>query len=271
VSEQNQRHFTAGDGKCIAYYVDDFTDPWTDPPPILLLHSAMGNSQRFHSMVPTLARRHRVVRMDLRGHGGSDTPKPEEPFSLELLVSDAIALLDRLGIGKAHIVGNSAGGYVAQQIAIHHPERTLSLTTYGSTPGLSPAALDWLPQMQKEGYTPFLSRTIHMRFDLKSTDPGLVQWFLKQTAECDPAFVARFITHMASRSWGEELKRVQCPTLVVYPGEETVGGTDGYDPYRRNVKDLRIIGYDHMPHNICDMQPERCAADLLAFLRERFG
>lgn len=267
----SQHHFTAADGKRVAYYVDDFTDPWREPPPILLLHSAMGNSRRFYAMVPPLARRHPVVRMDLRGHGGSDTPGPDEPFSLELLTSDAIALLDRLGIEKAHIVGNSAGGYVAQQIAIHHPERALSLTTYGSTPGLNPAALEWLPQMEKEGYTPFLARTIHMRFDLARTDPALVQWFLKQTAECDPAFVARFIRHMASRSWPEDLARIRCPTLVVYPGEETVGGVDGYEPYRRHVKDLRMIAYEHMPHNICDMVPERCAADLLDFLKERFG
>jgi pimeloyl-ACP methyl ester carboxylesterase len=267
----NQQFFTTGDGKRIAYYQDDFTDPWTQPPPILLLHSAMSNSQRFFAMVPPLARRHPVVRMDLRGHGGSHTPAPDEPFSLERLTQDAVELLDHLGIRHAHVVGNSAGGYVAQQIAIHHPDRTLSLTTYGSTPGLNPAALDWLPQMQKEGYTPFLARTIHMRFDLQRTDPALVQWFLKQTAECDPAFVARFISHMASRSWGEDLARISCPVLVVYPGEETVGGTDGYEPYRRHVKDVRLLEYEHMPHNICDMAPERCAADLLAFLRERFG
>jgi pimeloyl-ACP methyl ester carboxylesterase len=267
----NRQSFAASDGKRIAYYQDDFTDPWTQQPPILLLHSAMGNSQRFFAMVPPLARCHPVVRMDLRGHGGSHTPTPEEPFSLERLTQDAVELLDHLGFRRAHIVGNSAGGYVAQQIAIHHPDRALSLATYGSTPGLNAAALDWLPQMQKEGYTAFLARTIHMRFDLQRTDPALVQWFLKQTAECDPAFVARFISHMASRAWGEDLARIRCPVLVVYPGAETVGGTDGYEPYRRLVKDVRLIEYGHMPHNICDMAPERCAADLLAFLRERSG
>jgi 3-oxoadipate enol-lactonase len=267
----NQQVFTASDGKPIAYYLDDFTDPWTRPPPILLLHSAMGNSRRFFAMVPPLARRHRVVRMDLRGHGASHTPAPDEPFSLERLVQDAVGLLDHLGIPQAHVVGNSAGGYVAQRIAIEHPDRALSLATYGSTPGLNPAALAWLPRMRSEGYTAFLARTIHMRFDQRRTDPALIRWFLQQTAECDPAFVARFITHMAGRAWGFDLARVRCPTLVVYPGEETVGGTDGYDLYRQHVADLRIIEYEHMPHNICDMAPERCAADLLAFLGERFG
>lgn len=263
--------FTASDGKPIAYYVDDFSPPWTNAPPVLLLHSAMGNSRRFFSMVPGIAQHHRVVRMDLRGHGASHLPKPDEEFSLRRLTLDAVELLDRVGAKQAHIVGNSAGGYVAQRIAIEHPDRALSLTTYGSTPGLSTEALKWLPRVKAEGLTPFLADTIHMRFDLKSTDPALINWFLKQTAECDPDFVGRFITHMASLKWGPELAKVQCPTLVVYPGEETVGGTDGYDPYRQYVRDVKLIEYEHMPHNICDMQPERCVADLLAFLRERFG
>lgn len=263
--------FTASDGASIAYYTDDFSAPWRDALTLLLLHSAMGNSQRFFSMVPGIAKHYRVVRMDMRGHGASHLPRPDENFSLARLTQDAVELLDRVGAAEAHIVGNSAGGYVAQRIAIEHPDRALSLTTYGSTPGLNPAALEWLPRVQAEGLTPFLADTIHMRFDLDSTDPALVQWFLTQTAENDPAFVARFITHMASLSWGPDLAKIRCPTLVVYPGAETVGGTDGYDPYRRYVKDVTLIAYDHMPHNICDMLPDRCVADLLDFLRERFG
>lgn len=263
--------FTASDGKPIAYYVDDFSPPWKATQTLLLMHSAMGNSQRFFSMVPDLAKQYRVVRFDLRGHGASHLPRPEEPFSLARLTQDAIELLDRVGAKQAHIVGNSAGGYVAQRIAIEHPERALSLVTYGSTPGLSHEALAWLPRVAKEGLTPFLADTIAMRFDLKSTDPALVQWFLKQTGENDPAFIGRFITEMARHAWGPELAKVRCPTLVVYPGEETVGGTDGYEPYRTYTKDVKLIAYDHLPHNICDMVPDRCVADLLAFLKERFG
>ena len=263
-------YFTASDGKAIAYYVDDNAPPWKDAPALLLMHSAMGNSQRFFSMVPDLSKHYRVVRFDLRGHGASHLPAPDEPFTLGRLVQDALEVLDRVGARQAHIVGNSAGGYVAQRIAIEHPDRALSLTTYGSPPGLNHAALGWLPRVAKEGLTPFLADTIAMRFDLKLTDPALVQWFLKQTGECNPAFVGRFITEMSKHAWGPELVKVKCPTLVVYPGEETVGGVDGYDPYK-SIKDVKLIAYEHLPHNICDMVPDRCVADLLAFLKDKFG
>ena len=88
------RTFTTADGLRLAYYVDDFTDPWCKPATVLLLHAAMGNSRRWFQWVPPLSRRYRVVRLDLRGHGNSEIPKPADDFSLSLLASDALALLD---------------------------------------------------------------------------------------------------------------------------------------------------------------------------------
>ncbi len=264
------RYFTASDGARIAFWLDDFTPPWKPGPVLLLMHSAMGNSQRFFGWMPHLLGHMRVLRFDLRGHGLSHLPKPEEEFSLERLVDDAVELLDHLGIKQAHICGNSAGGYVAQRLAITQPARCLSLATYGSTPGLTPAVHAWFPRIAAEGLTGFLAATIEQRFDVKSSDPGLVQWFLEQTAENDPAFIERFVRHMSSRAWGPELTRVQCPTLVVYPGEETVGGTDGYEPYR-SIPGVEMKAYEHMPHNVADMVPKRCAEDLVEFLQRRCG
>jgi pimeloyl-ACP methyl ester carboxylesterase len=125
--------------------------------------------------------------------------------------------------------------------------------------------------MQAEGYTPFLRRTIADRFDLAKTDPGLVEWFLEQTAENDPTFMVRFIHHMSTRAWGPDLAKITCPVLVIYPGDEPVGGADAYGPYRQHVKDLEMREYEHMPHNIADMLPERCVADILDFLKRKAG
>ncbi len=263
--------FTTRDGASVAYYIDDFTDPWREAPPMVLLHSAMGNSERFYSWVPGPARHFRLIRMDLRGHGRSSVPRPTDEFSLEHLVSDVEELMAQLGLDSAHVSANSAGGYVAQMLAITAPAKVRSLAIVGSTPGLSPEALKWLPRVEKEGLTPFLRDTIAMRFDLATTDPGMLEWFLKQTGENDPAFVARFIGHMASRGWADQLHRIQCPTLVLFPGGETVGSVHGYDAFARHVKDVRMVEYPHMPHNVADMLPDRCVAEILAFHREKFG
>lgn len=263
--------FTASDGVKLAYYVDDFTDPWTKPPTIVLLHSAMGNSQRFYSWIPALARHFRVVRMDLRGHGGSEVPPADIPLSMDRFVQDVREVMDTVGVAQAHLVANSAGGYLAQKLAIASPERVLGLCVVGSTPGLSPSARDWLPMIEREGLTPFLTRTIAMRFDLETTDPGMVRWFLEQTAENDPAYVARFIGYMATQEWSAELPRIKAPTLVIYPGGETVGTANSYDTMRERIPDVTMLEVEHMPHNIADMVPQRCTDAILAFLGAKFG
>ncbi len=263
--------FTASDGERIAYFIDDFTDLWREPPVMLLFHSAMGNSQRFYSWVPGLARHFRLIRMDLRGHGRSSVPPADKVLTIDRLVDDVEELMALLGLSRAHVTANSAGGYVAQNLALRSPAKVQSLAVVGSTPGLSPSALTWLPRIAKEGLTPFLRDTIAMRFDLASTDPGMVEWFLKQTAENDQDFVIRFIGYTATQEWSDELARIACPTLVIYPGGETVGSAGLYDTMRDNIPDVRMVEYPHMPHNIADMMADRCVADILAFHRDKFG
>ena len=67
-------HVIADDGIKLAYQVDDFGDPWLPDDPLLLLHAAIGSTKRWYSMVPALSRHHRIIRMDLRGHGASEKP-----------------------------------------------------------------------------------------------------------------------------------------------------------------------------------------------------
>jgi pimeloyl-ACP methyl ester carboxylesterase len=262
--------FTASDGQRLAYYLDDYTDPWTRPATVLLLHAAMGSARRYFAWVPHLARRWRVVRLDLRGHGNSPVPPPDQPLLLDRLVADVAELLDHLGLPSAHVVGNSAGGYLGQQLAMTRPERVRSLALFGSTPGLKNSqAPSWIPQIQAKGLRGFLAETIGDRLPVDA-DPGLVAWFLDEAANNDPAYIGRFVRLMASYDWSDRVEAIRCPTLVVIPGGETVGTLSNYDPFRR-LADVEIAVYDGLPHNICDAVPDRCATDLRDFLLRRFG
>lgn len=262
-------HLTTRDGQRLAYYVDDFTDPWTRPDTVLLLHPAMGNSQRWFRWVPRLARRYRVVRLDLRGHGASQIPREDEAFSLQHLVDDSIELLDRVGVGSAHVVGNSAGGYVAQQLAIQHPARVKTLALFGATPGLKNShAPTWIPRIKEVGLRQFLADTIHERFD-EHADPHLVQWFIEQAGSNDPAFIARFVLHMCTHDFMDELPRIGCPTLIVAAGKEQIGHASAYQEMQRRIPRSQLVSLDTAAHNICDGYPDRCCEDLLAFLQRQ--
>jgi pimeloyl-ACP methyl ester carboxylesterase len=258
--------FTTADGLKLAYYVDDFTDPWRKPDTLLLLHAAMGNSQRWFQWMPRLARQYRVVRLDLRGHGNSEVPKPSHEFSLSQLVSDAVAVLDLVDAKDAHIVGNSAGGYVSQQFAIHHPDRVRTLALFGSTPGLKHShAPTWIPKIKEMGLKQFLASTIEERFDA-SADPQLVKWFIEQAGSNDPAFIARFVSHMCTHDFMEEISAIKVPTLIVAAGKERIGHASAYEEMSRRIagSDLRYL--DTAAHNICDGYASRCVEDLMDFL-----
>ncbi len=261
---------TTSDGMRLAYYVDDYTDPWKPAPTLLLLHAAMGHARRWYASVPALSRHFRTVRIDLRGHGRSQVPPAASPLTMHRLVNDVRAVLDHLNAGSVHVVGNSAGGYIAQNLAMESPERVRSLVLFGSTPGLrNSQAHTWLPRVAKEGLRNFLAATITDRFP-PDHDPGNVQWFLDEAGKNDPAWIGRFVGLMASLWWMDKLPGIKCPTLLVVPGAETVGHAEDYHKMHALIPDCETVTYAGLPHNICDIVPDRCAADIIAWIGRRF-
>ncbi len=75
----------------------------------------------------------RVITFDSRGAGKSD--KPGEPYTIKSMADDTVALMDYLKIGKAHVLGVSMGGMIAQEMAINYPERVGKLVLVSTTPG----------------------------------------------------------------------------------------------------------------------------------------
>jgi pimeloyl-ACP methyl ester carboxylesterase len=99
--------------------------------PVLLLHGGLANSDYWSAVIPILVAHHRqVIVADSRGHGRST--RSAQPYSYELMASDAIGLLDYLKIRKTDLVGWSDGGIIGLDIAMHHPERLRRLFAYGA-------------------------------------------------------------------------------------------------------------------------------------------
>ena len=88
---------------------------------IVLLHAIGMDHRMWDHLTPFLARQFRVVRVDVRGHGAS--PVPPRPYALEALAGDVAAVLDRLRIARAHLVGLSLGGMIGQAFALEHADR----------------------------------------------------------------------------------------------------------------------------------------------------
>src|SRR5437773_7395276 len=116
------------------YEIDDFTDPWRDRETILMLHGNAESSAAWYAWVPTLARRYRVVRPDMRGFGAS-TPMPRNfPWTLDVIIDDYCRLMDELGVERFRLVGAKIGGTIARAFAARRPARVRTLTVVGTPP-----------------------------------------------------------------------------------------------------------------------------------------
>lgn len=93
--------------------------------PLLLIMGLAADSVAWMFQRDAFAARYRTVLFDNRGVGRSS--KPEGPYTIPLMADDAAGLLDALGIDRAHVVGISMGGMIAQELALRHPQRVRAL------------------------------------------------------------------------------------------------------------------------------------------------
>ncbi len=93
--------------------------------PLVLIAGLSKDSSGWFQQVDVFSQHYQVLLFDNRGVGRTDAP--DDPYSTRLMAEDVVALMDALHLPSAHILGHSLGGCVAQQIAIHHPQKIQSL------------------------------------------------------------------------------------------------------------------------------------------------
>ncbi len=107
--------------------------------PVVVLSNSLGSTYRmWDAQLADLEERFRVVRYNTRGHG--DSPVPAGPYTIDDLADDLIALLDRLDVAKAHVVGLSLGGMTAMRVAVRNPERVDQLGLLCTGAQLTPSS-----------------------------------------------------------------------------------------------------------------------------------
>jgi 3-oxoadipate enol-lactonase len=189
-----------------------------DDAPVLVLSNSLGSTTAmWDPQVPTLAERLRVVRYDHRGHG--DSPVPPGPYELADLGADALALLDRLGVQRAHWCGLSLGGMVGMWLAVNAPERVDRLVLCCTSAKLGP------PEMWADR-----AATVRAEGVEAIADAGIGRWLTAGFIEREPA-VAADMRAMLAATPAEgyagccsaiehmdliaELRAIRAPTLVI--------------------------------------------------------
>lgn len=127
--------------------------------PLVLIMGYGDDCRKWARQVPAFARRHRVVTFDNRGVGRTEAPRAG--YSMAAFARDTVGLMDFLEIQRAHLLGYSMGGRIAQHVAIHHPGRLRSLILCATS--ARPSAFN--------RYTLWLDRVLIPRYGLGAVAP----------------------------------------------------------------------------------------------------
>lgn len=191
--------------------------------PVVTLSHALGATLAlWDEHVPALTSRFRVLRYDVRGHGGSEVPAG--PYTLEQMADDAHALLGTLGLPRTHFVGMSMGGLIGMVLALRHPEAVASLVLCDTTAcygeALRPMWEERIRVAETGGMTEdLIERTMAIWFT-PGYDPARVERVRAMLRRTSPAAYAAAIRAIGFVDLRPRLGAIRCPTLVVVGGDD---------------------------------------------------
>ncbi len=219
--------------------------------PVLVLVHALGTTlELWQPQLPALASRFRVLRYDLRGHGGSDAPPG--PYGVAGLGRDLLGLLDRLDVRSAAVCGLSLGGAVAMWVAAAAPERVEALALF-STAARFPSPGHWLERAR-------VARDEGMEAVAEIAVP---RWFSERFVERHPELVRRFrrtlvagpaegyaagCEAVAAWDFRDRLERIEAPTLVLAGALDTSTPPEHGERLARGIPGARLVLLDEAAH-----------------------
>jgi 3-oxoadipate enol-lactonase len=229
-----------------------------DAPALLLLDSIGTRLEMWDPQKPELARSFRVVRSDLRGHGGS--PAPPGPYSIDDLGTDVIELMDELAIERAHVGGLSLGGMIAMWLAANHPDRIDRLVLICTSARLGPAE-SWLARaatVRSEGTSSISAAVVGRWFTpaFAAARPDLIARMRAMVDSISPEGYAGCCEAIAAMDQTGDLGRIEAPTLVLAGADDPAIPADHGALIVERVQRGRFVVVPEGAHLLNYQQPE---------------
>lgn len=195
-------------------------------PVVMLVHGVGADGTSWDEIAAALTAQFRVLRLDLRGHGRSG--HIDSSLTLNDFVQDVIDVLDAAQVAKAHVVGFSLGGMIAQGIGLRHPDRVGKLVLLSAVAGRTEEerarVQTRLGILREQGIGAITGAAQDRWFTAGfiARHPELVQRRMQQLQENHAPSYAAAYTVFSTSDLGDELHAIRAPTLVA-TGEHDVG------------------------------------------------
>lgn len=251
-------------GKQLAVYTDGLKDA-----PALVLSNSLGTDHgMWQPQVDELKSHFNVITYDTRGHGESDVIAES---SLQNLGEDVADILDALDIEKAHFCGISMGGITGLWLAIHYPERFLSITVANSAAkiGQSEAWLSRAESVEQNGLAE-LVKTTHTRWFSEKFDYQhnvVAQTTIQSLANTPAQGYANACRALAHADLRDEITQIQVPVLLIAGTADPVTTVADAEFMQNAIKNSQIAKLE-ASHLSNIEQPQRFTQELTRFIQQ---
>ncbi len=241
-------------------------------PAVVLIHGYPFNRSLWNEQVTALADRYRVVTLDLRGHGESETSTGAS--TMKLMAQDVAALMDELQIERAVVGGLSMGGYVALAFYQFFPERVEKLLladarAQADTEEGKATRAEQVQQILADGMTGIVNAMLPKLLspETVSKRPEIVKRVRDMMMRTSPEGAAAALRGMAEREdQTERLSQINVPTLIVVGKEDPITPVADSQKMHERIADSQLVVIDNASHVSNLEQPDQFNRALKDFL-----
>jgi pimeloyl-ACP methyl ester carboxylesterase len=249
-----------------------------DPAPVLLLHGTSSSLHTWDGWTSQLAGTRRVVRFDLPGFGLTG-PVPDGNYTIENYARVTIAVMDKLGIRRAVLGGNSMGGYVAWATAVLYPDRVAALALVDSAG--YPFESESVPIGFRIARTPVVNRLMedvlprrivessvrNVYGDPSKVTPELVdRYFDLLTRAGNRGALARRFEQTEPGALSRRISELHMPALILWGGRDRLIPPALAERFHREIKGSELVIFDALGHVPHEEDPEATVAAFARFL-----
>jgi len=242
---------------------------------VVLVHGFGADKDHWSLYAKHLTDRYHVIAPDLPGFGDSDL-SPDRDYSIKAQTDRLIGFLDALGIDKAHLGGNSMGGYIVLHAALEYPDRLKSLTLLNNA-GVVGSNESELQQAAQRGENPLVMRKFDdvdrlMAFVMHKprTIPGQFKKVMFADSRRREALLDRIFEAIVEDSLNnpatDRLSNVKAPTLIVWGRHDRLIDVSCVDVLKKGISGSEAVIFEHVGHLPMMEDPSALAKAHLPFL-----
>lgn len=255
----------------IYYEVIDLTSPSCLEPQTIVFHHGIGADPGiWRDWLPLLIDRYKVVVFDMRGYGRSVDANKNISYSLNILTDDVLSVIDAVGAGKVHLVGESIGGTIGLHFAIQHPERinTLTISNGGHVGSSIERVNAWQETIDTKGIKVWSDEFMENRFYPGALSAEKHTWFSSKQESWTREGILNPIRVLVQTNLKDQLKDIECNVLIMHPDQSPFIPVGVSVDLFQHLKKARLQVFSHSKHGLPFSHSSQCAQLLRQFLQE---